>query len=107
MVEDSVVRSVRCFLSAVSETGTPITFGVVFGSQATGRAHQWSDIDLLVVSPRYDKHRNRDELDNLWSRAAHVDSRLEPIPCGEIEWREDDSRAIVEIARREGEIIYP
>jgi len=31
--------------------------------------------------------------------------RIEPIACGEREWLEDDSRAIIEIARREGEVI--
>ncbi len=107
MVKDSVVKSVRQYLSVLGEDGIPISFGVVFGSQATGLAHEWSDIDLIVVSPKYDTQRSRDEVEDLWSKAANIDSRLEPIPCGEVEWREDDSRAIVEIARREGEIIYP
>ena len=80
-------------------------FGVVFGSQATGKADEWSDIDLLVVSPRFDGQRDRRDVDLLWRLAARVDSRIEPIPCGERQWHEDDSSAIIEIARREGEHI--
>jgi hypothetical protein len=41
----------------------------------------------------------------LWRLAARTDSRIEPVPCGEQQWQEDTSSAIVEIARREGERI--
>jgi predicted nucleotidyltransferase len=106
MVEESVVNSVRQYLNHLQANGFPIRFGVVFGSRATGRTHEWSDIDLLVVSPRFDGTRSRRDIDGLWIKAAEVDNRIEPIPCGEIQWREDDASAIVEIARREGEIIH-
>ena len=41
----------------------------------------------------------------LWRLAAQSDSRIEPIPCGELQWREDTASAMVEIARREGQEI--
>lgn len=34
-----------------------------------------------------------------------ADNRIEPIPCGEREWETDQSRPILEIARREGIVI--
>ncbi len=80
-------------------------FGVVFGSQVTGQADRWSDIDLLVVSPRFDGSRDRRDIDLMWRLAARTDSRIEPIPCGERQWKDDVSSAVVEIARREGETI--
>jgi len=79
--------------------------GVIFGSQATGRSSSLSDIDLLVVSARFDERRERKDINMLWHLAARTDSRIEPIPCGEKQWLEDDSSAIIEIARREGEIV--
>ena len=80
-------------------------FGVIFGSQARGNATKWSDIDLLVVSPEFDMSRDRKKIDGLWHITARTDSRIEPIACGEKQWMEDDSSAIIEIARREGEIV--
>jgi uncharacterized protein len=44
-------------------------------------------------------------VDLLWRLSARVDSRIEPIPCGERQWEEDDASSIVEIARRHGERI--
>ena len=81
----------------------PVNFGVVFGSQATGKAGQWSDIDLLVVSPRYDRPFTHTDAMLLWRVAAHVDSRIEPHPCGEKQWEVDDASQIIEVGRREGE----
>jgi predicted nucleotidyltransferase len=107
MVDESVVISVRNYLQILNTQGLGVVFGVIFGSQVTRKSDQWSDIDLIVISPRFDDMRTRDDLNLLWRVAARVDSRIEPIPCGERQWEEDDSSAIIEIARREGEKIDP
>jgi len=41
----------------------------------------------------------------LWRIAARTDSRIEPIPVGKKQYKQDDSNMIIEIARREGQII--
>ena len=107
MAAQAVLTDVQRYLKVLNERGLPVAFGVMFGSQANGTADEWSDIDLVVVSPRYDEPYTRKEIDNLWITAAEVASRIEPIPCGEKQWAEDDSSAMIEIARREGEIIHP
>ena len=105
MVEKSVVKIVRKYLQAVSSQGFPVKAGVVFGSYATGKTHKWSDIDLLVISPRFDGQRKRQDIDLLWHVAVDVDSRIEPIAVGERQYEEDNVSAILDIARREGQII--
>ena len=105
MVDPSVERSTRKYLRLIRDHGIVVLFGVVFGSQITGSRDRWSDIDVLVVSPQFDGPRDRRDIDLLWRLAAQADSRIEPIPCGEMQWREDTSSAMVEIARREGQTI--
>lgn len=103
MVNESVLNGVRKYLCALRDQGVAVKFGIVFGSQATNKSDIWSDIDLLVVSPRFDDQRTREDINMLWWLAARTDNRIEPIPCGERQWLEDDGSAIIEIARREGE----
>ena len=103
MVDESIIRVVRRYLQVLVEQDIPAPQAVVFGSQATGRAHAWSDIDLLVISPKYDSQRTREDINLLWRIAARTDSRIEPIPVGERQYQEDDSSAIIEIARRAGQ----
>lgn len=105
MVDKSVIDTVRRYLQALQEHGLPIRGGVLFGSYVTGQATQWSDIDLIVISPRFDGVRQWEDIDLLWHLTVRTDSRIEPIPVGEHQWQEDDSSAIVEMARREGQLI--
>ena len=105
MVDRSIVKKVRNYLQNVNNEGIPVSFGIIFGSQIKGISDRWSDIDLLVVSRHFDRPRNRKDVDLLWKLAAKTDSRIEPIPCGEQQWDNDVSSAIIEIARREGETI--
>jgi predicted nucleotidyltransferase len=105
MLDASVVTVVRKYLQLLQQHGIAVRCGVVFGSQVTGKTHAWSDIDLLVVSPCFDTAYDYRIVDLLWRLSARVDSRIEPIPCGERQWGEDDASAVVEIARRHGELV--
>jgi predicted nucleotidyltransferase len=88
MVNEFVLNGVRKYLRALQEQGFIVKFGIVFGSQVAGMADTWSNIDLLVVSPRFDDQRNREDINLLWRLAARTDNRIEPIPCGERQWLE-------------------
>jgi predicted nucleotidyltransferase len=105
MLDASVVIVVQNYLKTLQQHGVTVRFGVVFGSQITGQTREWSDIDVLVVSPKFDAPYDGRAIDLLWHLSARVDSRIEPIPCGERQWEEDDASSIVEIARRHGERI--
>ena len=102
MVDETIIEIARRYLMLLQERGIDVSFGVLFGSCVTGGGKDYSDIDLLVVSPRFDPPRKREEVNLLWRMTADVDTRIEPIACGRRQWEEDDASAIVEIARREG-----
>lgn len=105
MVDEAIISGVRRYLNSLKDQGIAVRLGVVFGSRASGTAGQWSDIDLLVVSPVFDGEYSRELVNKLWRTAARTDSRIEPIPCGERQWREDTGSPILEIARGEGLVI--
>ncbi len=102
MVDSGIVESVKKYLSKLDEEGIPVKFGVLFGSYAQGKASEWSDIDLIVVSPKYDQNYSQEDVNRLWRAAARTDTRIEPIPCGVEEWEKDDERIIIEMARHAG-----
>ena len=105
MVDKSVITAVKNYLNALKSNGFKVRFGVLFGSQASGNTHKWSDIDLMVVSEEFDNIKDRDDIDRMWWIAAETDSRIEPLPCGEKQWVEDDVSTIIEVARREGQLV--
>jgi hypothetical protein len=107
MAEQSVLEVIRQYLRNLADQGILPQMAVLFGSHASGDPHEWSDIDLLVVSPAFDGAFSRDVVNRLWRVAARTDSRIEPIPCGERQWSEDTATPIIEIARREGVQVMP
>ncbi|MBF0415511.1 MAG: nucleotidyltransferase domain-containing protein [Magnetococcales bacterium] len=107
MVTPGTVSIIKNYLTYLEKDGMPVAFGVLFGSQARGDATPDSDFDLVVVSPLFDKSNHWDDTERLWTATVHTDSRIEPIGVGVRQWEEDDRWPIIEIARREGQIIYP
>lgn len=105
MAEDSIIQSVKNYLKALQDEGVEPAFGVLFGSQVTGKAHQLSDIDLVVVAPKFDTDYQYPDVALLWETAGLTDSRIEPIPCGVKQWEEDNWTPIIWIAQKEGIII--
>lgn len=107
MVEERILSVVRDYLSTVNQAGIHSNQAVIFGSWARGEAKPESDIDLVVLAPEFDKEHDRDLISWLWKLRIEVPEawRIEPVACGEREWLDDTSRAIIEIARREGEVI--
>ena len=105
MVHPAVIEGVKKYLGNLSDTGLPVSFGVIFGSYANGTANKDSDIDLLVVSSEFDGAISREGVKKLWRIAARTDSRIEPLPCGQLQWQNDTSSAIIEIARIEGQTV--
>lgn len=107
MADESIIRIARKYLHELLVSGFEDCYVVLFGSQATGTRNDLSDIDLLVVSSIFDGEFSPSYINTLWHVAARVDSRIEPIPAGKRQYDEDDSSAIIEVARRKGEIITP
>jgi predicted nucleotidyltransferase len=107
MAQQSVLDIVRAYLQTVNEAGIQASRAVLFGSWSRGDAHPDSDIDVIIVAPEFDGQQGRQLVDRLWELRAGTREawRIEPIPCGERQWVEDDTNPIIEIARREGEVV--
>lgn len=102
MAEKSIVASAKRYLNELIKHGIPVRYGILFGSHARKEIHRWSDIDLLIISSKYDEAYNREDINILWRIAAVMDNRIEPVPVGLKRWEVDDESPILEIARREG-----
>ncbi|MCB0174688.1 MAG: nucleotidyltransferase domain-containing protein [Anaerolineae bacterium] len=107
MVEEKILDVIRDYLYLVNQAGIHTNRAVIFGSWAKGEEKPESDIDLVVLAPEFDQGYDRDLISQLWELRVEIPGawRIEPIACGEREWLEDTSRAVIEIARREGKVI--
>lgn len=54
MRKKDLVNEVNGFLTALAEKGFPFQKAILFESMAKGNPHQYSDIDLLVWSEKFE-----------------------------------------------------
>jgi len=47
-----VLKNIKTFLDRLNTSGIHVTKAYLFGSHLTGKADQWSDIDVAVISPQ-------------------------------------------------------
>ncbi len=105
MAAERIVKMVKTYLHKLEERGIPVAFGVLYGSHARMAARLDSDVDLLVVSPRFDQPNSWKDTEILWETTVHTDSHIEPVGIGIEQWRRDHATPLIDMARQEGEII--
>jgi len=77
-VATDIERSVKKFLAAL-RLRKRIDMAYVYGSQVKGRAMEWSDIDVAIVSPDFSADSFEERL-ALMRLASQIDDRIEPWP---------------------------
>lgn len=74
------IRStIDSYLSALNQNNIPIKEAILFGSHARGNAHEWSDIDIALVSDIFVGDRIDDQ-DKIRRITLSVSSEIEVIP---------------------------
>uniref|UniRef100_UPI0040576155 nucleotidyltransferase domain-containing protein n=1 Tax=Candidatus Electronema sp. TaxID=2698783 RepID=UPI0040576155 len=51
-IDNTVMENVAAFFERLRAAGMKIAGAWLFGSHLTGKADEWSDIDLAVISPQ-------------------------------------------------------
>ena len=78
-INASIIETLKRFLEKLKENGIPIEASYLFGSYAKGRAKEWSDIDVAVISSDISNDRLEERI-RLTKISSRIDSRIEPVP---------------------------
>ncbi len=79
MTYDQSIQIAKKFSSELDKAGIPLQTVILFGSQITGKAGKWSDIDTCVVSPIFGRDRQSERV-RLMKIAQKVSLDIEPHP---------------------------
>ena len=75
----NAISKAQLFVDKVKASGIFVSKASVFGSHARGKAKNYSDIDVCIVSPSFGKDYIK-EMVMLRQISLTIDSRIEPIP---------------------------
>lgn len=98
-VSKEIMEIVKNYAKRLSEKEKlPIDKVIIFGSQAKGKTHHWSDIDVCIVSPKFKDSLKA--LEFLWQKRKdeEVKAGLEPVGFSNQDFQKGNS-LIQEIKR--------
>lgn len=95
-IPEKVKRSLQAFIKEIEEDHIPVQRVYVFGSYAKGTQHQWSDLDVCVISSKFTHPWKA--LEYLWKkRPKNIDPMIEPVGFSLKDFSGDDSTLVAEI----------
>lgn len=89
MVEREIVEKVIEFANELKRQGIKVAKVILYGSRVSGTAHEYSDIDIAIVSPDFGENRY-EEGARLFEIACKIDPLIEPVPIS-LESYENDT----------------
>jgi predicted nucleotidyltransferase len=98
--KDEALAVIHAFLEKIRQE-LPIERAYLFGSYATGRNRDYSDIDLAIVTPALNTDNSFAINQKIFSRASRYNLDLEPI-CFSPEEFEQEYLPTVRDIKREG-----
>ncbi|MGB5156713.1 nucleotidyltransferase domain-containing protein [Desulfobacterium sp. N47] len=101
MVEKSIQQVINAFVKELKKRKIKIAKVILYGSHVSGRAHEYSDIDVAIVSPDFGKDRYREGA-KLFEIACSVDPRIEPVPISLSSYNKDTWIPIIYEIRKNG-----
>lgn len=78
-LKKNILKIALASIGAIKKSGISVDSAYVFGSQAKGIAHIFSDIDLCIVSQQFGNDRQSDRI-KLMRITDDIDDAIEPHP---------------------------
>ena len=73
----------------------------MFGSYSTNTATEASDIDVMIVSEKYDE-TDDEAVGKIWKLTRMVSTKIEPFLIGKNKFISDDNSPLIEQIKRQG-----
>lgn len=98
MVERQIIETAGRFLEEVKKHNITVIKAYLFGSQARGLAHEWSDIDIALICLPF----AADQIDQnmmLWKLALQIDPRIAPVSLSPDDFEKEYMPLVPEIKK--------
>lgn len=88
-VAASIRKTLKEYIRELEKRNIHIHSAYLFGSYARGKAHEWSDLDIALVSDDFEGVRFLDR-EKIAAATLEVDSRISPLPFRTADFTPDD-----------------
>lgn len=102
MDRKETLNKITEYIKLLNDAGLHIDMAYLFGSAARNQEHDGSDIDVMLVSKRFDDSSDDLAFGLIWKLTRKVDARIEPYAIGLSRFYTDDVSPLLQIVKQEG-----
>ncbi len=101
MAQREVIELVKKYVVLLNAEGISVNRAFLYGSYSNDTASDSSDIDVMIVSDKYDE--TDDEVaGKIWNLTRRINTKIEPFLIGIKKFRNDDSSPLVSMIKTKG-----
>lgn len=101
MARSEVIELLKKYVLLLNSEGISVDKAFLFGSYSTDSASDSSDIDVMIVSNKYDENDDL-AIGKIWKLTRKISTKIEPFLIGDMKFREDNSSPLISMIRKKG-----
>ncbi len=101
MAKREVIKLLKKYITLLNAEGISVNKAFLFGSYSNNTATDSSDIDIMIVSDKYDETDDV-AIGKTWKLTRKVNTRIEPFLIGLKKFQDDDSSPLVSMIKAQG-----
>ena len=101
MATTEVIELLRKYISLLNINGIGVYKAILFGSYSTNTATDTSDIDVMIVSEKYDE-TDDEAAGKIWKLTKLVSTKIEPFLIGKNKFNSDEISPLIQQIKEKG-----
>jgi predicted nucleotidyltransferase len=101
MAQGEIIELLKRYIVLLNIEGISVNKAYLFGSYSNNTATELSDIDIMIVSDKYDDSDDI-AIGKIWKLTRKINSKIEPYLIGINKFRNDDSSPLINIVKTKG-----
>ena len=101
MARSEIIELLKKYILLLNSEGVSVNKAFLFGSYSTDTATESSDIDVMLVSNKFDEN---DDLiiGKIWKLTRKINTKIEPFLIGNKKFNEDNSSPLISMIKDKG-----
>ena len=101
MAKEEVIELLKKYIILLNAEGISVNKAFLFGSYSNDSASDSSDIDIMIVSDKYDETDDI-VIGKIWKLTRKINTKIEPFLIGLNKFRNDNSSPLISMIRTKG-----
>ena len=101
MARSEVIELLKKYVLLLNSEGISVNKAFLFGSYSNDTATDSSDIDIMIVSDKYDENDDL-AIGKIWKLTRKISTKIEPFLISNLKFREDNSSPLISMIREQG-----